>query len=1489
MTLRWLTTGLLGCLVFARAWAEPSAVITEFMASNARTVRDADGDYSDWIEIQNLASQPIDLAGWRLTDDDRHRTWWTFPATNLPPGGFLLVFASGKDRAVVGQELHANFRLSADGEHLALLAPDGSVASQLSPYPAQLPDVAFGMGRAVASQALVPLNAPTRTLIPQDDSLARRWTGGAADEPFDDSAAAGWLAGPGGVGFDVATGPDPNGPMGFWDFNSAANATRALDVSGNGHAGTVIGATYTADGGGFSGQLGDRAMNFGNGTGRVRIPDAANGVFDSASRSNALTVSLWIYGGAGQPAQTSAFWIAENADGSGARSAQAHLPWSDTVVYWDTGNGGDCCSPAGRISKAEPDATKWKGRWNHWVFLKRGPEKEIWQNGSLFHLGNGAYPLATLRNVTIGALSDGSGGYQGLIDDFALWDRALDGAEIQALAAGASPLALSGYGSLLGTDIGSTMRGVNASAYIRVPFQVAVPPAFDSLQLRVQHDAGFVAYLNGVEVARRNADSSVWNATAAAPRSRAAVRRFEEIDLSGAAALLRPGANVLAFHGLNESAADESFLIRAELLGLQLTPGRFLPAATPGEPNTGGVLGFASAPTFSVARGFFAGPFEVVIGSTSPGASLAYTTNGSPPSPTNGFIVAPAVAGGLASATLTVRSTTVLRAAAFLPEFQPSPIAVQTYVFPADVARQPIRPSGLPTTWADGSTADYQVDPDVVNSTLPGYGFTEALSAIPSLSIVASPRDLWDRSTGIYANSIPRGDAWERPASAELLMPGGGGGGFQINCGVHIHGNISRQNDFTSKHSFRLVFKSAYGPTDLEYPLFGETGVRRFDELVLKGLSTDSWPCVEWGPNGEGFVRWYRKDASYIRDQWVRDAFNDMGQVGCRGRFVHLFLNGLYWGIYNLTEHPSSSFQAANYGGDKDEYDVFKDFAELDNGTRNAWSAMMTMLDSGLTTEAAYQRVEGNNTDGTRNPALPWHLNVDNLIDYMILHIAIGADDWPNHNWWGARRRGAMSEGFRFFPWDQEISISSLQRTQTSWGGRYEEVDVADTPTFPYARLRANANFRLRFADRVHRHFFNGGALSPAVNDARWQVRVDELDHAIVAESARWGDARRATPYRRETEWLANNRWMREQFWPQNHTIALNRYKRVGLYPTLSAPAFTRHGGVIQPGFELTITAPGGGTLYYTLDGTDPRRPNGTVAPGALSVPASPGKAVVTLNDGRRVRARALSGTTWSALNEAVFTLGLPLAVTELMFHPPPQSSAELMRSGGQVFAEDDYEFIELQNLSATQTLNLVGVKFIGGVQFTFGNVTLAPLERIVVVRNLAAFENRYGNGVRIAGEYGHATNPALDSQLANSGEELELVDALGVSVLRFTYRDDWHPTTDGEGAALELLDPTAALSFGTSWQAGGGLGGTPGASSTQSVAIRLVEQAAEGVRVTFDCAPGQLLNLEQASALAAPAWRSVHLEPMHATPQNVTVTLPTDEAATGFFRLVAP
>lgn len=127
--------------------------ITEFMAANESVIADQDGDYSDWIEIHNPDTTPISFAGYYLTDDPADLNKWTFPAVSLNPGAYLVVFASGKDRQNPASQLHTNFELSASGEFLALVAPDGvTIVSSFGPsYPPQFENESFGFGQPGSS------------------------------------------------------------------------------------------------------------------------------------------------------------------------------------------------------------------------------------------------------------------------------------------------------------------------------------------------------------------------------------------------------------------------------------------------------------------------------------------------------------------------------------------------------------------------------------------------------------------------------------------------------------------------------------------------------------------------------------------------------------------------------------------------------------------------------------------------------------------------------------------------------------------------------------------------------------------------------------------------------------------------------------------------------------------------------------------------------------------------------------------------------------------------------------------------------------------------------------------------------------------------------------------------------------------------------------------------------------------------------------------
>ncbi len=733
------------------------------------------------------------------------------------------------------------------------------------------------------------------------------------------------------------------------------------------------------------------------------------------------------------------------------------------------------------------------------------------------------------------------------------------------------------------------MSGVHPCAYLRIPFEAPGIADFDGLALRVRYDDGFVAYLNGTEVARRNAPAATaWNSAATENRPTEDAIRVETIDLSAHLGLLGSSGNVLAIHALNNAGNSSNFLFLADLVGLAVEEeeSRFFREPSPGLGNPTGVIDFVADTKFLPGRGYYDAPFNVTITSATPGATIVHTTDGSKPTLSNGIQTPSPDPDTPPTATIPITSTRNLRAAAFKTGYEATNIDTHTYIFANQVATQSEIQPGLPSTW-EGVTADYGVDPDVVNSTLPGYSFRDALLSLPTMSLTSEPGGFFSAANGIYYYPNGRGLAWEREVSVEYFNPDGSND-FQVGAGARLHGNSSRQHSFTLKHPIRLSFRERYGAKKLKHALF-PGGNNEFDMLVLRGASTDSFPVVDGAP------RWINDKATYLRDQYMRDLLTDLGHVSARGTYVHLYLNGLYWGLYNPSERPIDSFNAKFLGGEKEEWDVIKDFAEVDAGNRTAWDATMAAATAGLSTETAYQRFLGNNPDGSRNPAYPVQLDLPGFIDYMIAHITGAAEDWPNHNFWAARRRGPESDGWHFYAWDQEISYDALNRARSIIFPQqpYESVNAANSPAFLYDRLRQNAAFRQTFRDRVHTLFFNNGAMTPENNRARWARRASEIDKAIVAESARWGDTREHPPIKRETKWMAEQNFMQLPggFWDQNHLIALQRFRNVGLYPNTTAPGLSIPGGSVPVGYELVFDSPH--TVYYTTDGSDPRLPNG--------------------------------------------------------------------------------------------------------------------------------------------------------------------------------------------------------------------------------------------------------------------------------------------------------
>jgi hypothetical protein len=344
-----------------------------------------------------------------------------------------------------------------------------------------------------------------------------------------------------------------------------------------------------------------------------------------------------------------------------------------------------------------------------------------------------------------------------------------------------------------------------------------------------------------------------------------------------------------------------------------------------------------------------------------------------------------------------------------------------------------------------------------------------------------------------------------------------------------------------------------------------------------------------------------------------------------------------------------------------------------------------------------------------------------------------------------------------------------------------------------------SAEFRLQVADQAHHHLFNGGVLTPESATNIFLTRAAEISRAMVGESARWGDSKTATPLTRDVHWVNAINSIMNNFFPNRTTVLLSQLRANGYYPVISAPVFSQHGGVVDPGYPLAMTSLSG-TIYYTMDGTDPR-----LRGGAVSSSARVYSAAVPLNESARVKSRVLDGATWSALNEATFMLRqtfTELRVTEVMYHPPTLNEID----------GDRYEFIELKNASSRE-MELSGVHFASGVKFTFPLGTrLAAGEFAVLVKDVAAFQTKYP-GVSI--------NGVFTGNLVNSGEKIQLRHASGTNLLTFTYTDvnPWPVAADGLGFSLVPVltaanaDPADPLN----WRASTMTGGSPGADDPSS------------------------------------------------------------------------
>ncbi len=765
--------------------------------------------------------------------------------------------------------------------------------------------------------------------------------------------------------------------------------------------------------------------------------------------------------------------------------------------------------------------------------------------------------------------------------------------------------------------------------------------------------------------------------------------------------------------------------------------GRYFETPTPGAANAGiAYTNLLAAPRFYPAQGFHDAPLTVTLSNRAGRvAAIRYTLDGSDPDEQRGLVY---------STPLLLTTSAVLRARAFHTNELASDIASATYLI-----GQPAVLRQLPAALLAGDETRALAGTQGVAAICGG-----AYTAVPN------PYNATWYATNINDYNMPMksGAPYERPVALGVLSASNTVVA-SLDCGLRFGGgdyvrSVTKPGPWTngpqSKYSYNLYFRSDYGAKSLDAPLFAGSPVAEYDSLRLRAGHND------WR-------------APFYRDELARRLQCAGGQAGSLGQFLNLFVNAQYRGYYNLVERYRNEFFRKAYAS-ADDWDVIKVFDEASEGDTVAWLSMQHFItNQDLTVASNYLA------------AARW-LDLTNFVDYLLVEIYGCNPDWPNNNWVAARAR-TTNGLFRFYVWDAEQCFNPARTNGNnflqypSWlpgGGKGlngEQTPLANM----YRALTNNPEFRLFFADRIQRQFFNAGPLADASIAQHAMAFETELRDTVAAYFGNY-----------TTE--ITNLWI-----PQRRAVVFRQFIEQGLWPATPAPQFSRTAGIVPYRSEVAISNPAaGGTIYYSLDGTDPRSVGGVPAGQVYTNP-------IVINRALDLKARVLDAGEWSPMNEALYLtdIGATLKITELMYNPPAVA--------GSPYDSQEYEFLELKN-TGTNTINVAYMAFTNGITCTLPNLDVSPAGIIVLVRNRAAFAARYNtNGVVVAAQY--------SGKLANEGERLTLADPAGQPVFSFVYQSGWYPAPNGLGYSLV---PTNAVPSGDPgaqayWRVSTAINGSPG------------------------------------------------------------------------------
>ena len=892
------------------------------------------------------------------------------------------------------------------------------------------------------------------------------------------------------------------------------------------------------------------------------------------------------------------------------------------------------------------------------------------------------------------------------------------------------------YGDLIATDIGPLMQSNNASVYLRFPFDLDDLSTIHLLLLRMRFEDGFVAHVNGVEVARNNFDdleTPLWNSRARRSRLTSIALGVEIFDLSNAVPFLTTGRNVLAIQGLNNSAASSDFFLLPELASvavgtLETDQRQFFELPTPGRPNGRGFALVSRDPAFSVPEGTYVDQVTVEVTSPAPDAVLRYTLDGSNPDRESPIYEGPIV----------LTNSTVVKARLFEEGQLPSRTAEQPYII------------------ISADLSDFSSNLPIVIVNTFGTPIGGVTFAPGHLTVIDVEED----------------------------------GRSRMNGPVHFAGSAG----------FKVRGSSTANRPKQSYSVEIWDSEQEDRDVSILGFPAESdW--ILYGP--------YNFDPALMRNAFIYELSNQVGRWAARTRFVEVFLNrdqgpvegpvpsGDYWGVYVFMEKikrgPDRVDVQALDPSDVDEpqvsggYILKVDRADpgdrgLDAGGQNLKhvypkeeeiqnvSAQVNWLRSFM------NRMQSSLSDSDPETGYEQFIDVDSWIDHHLLNVLpMNVDMLRLSGYMHKRRSGKLVMG-PIWDFDRSMeSTDSRDNNPRAWNGTG---DATRAFSFPWwITLFADENFDQRYQARWRELRTN--EFSTANLHAIIDRMAEELNEAQERDFGKWRQGKRGGwqgEIQLLKDWLQTRaEWIDGQFLP--------------------VPVFSHEGGMVTGPIELTMTFDGdeGAVVVYTLDGSDPMDSTSAIE-YEEGVPVS-----ITENVLLRARVRT-DNNIWSDLREAVYVVSIPtIALTEIMYNP---------------LGSTDLEFVEIHNFGDVP-VRLRNARFSRGVTFSFGDEApefLQPGAYLVVARDLAAFAAHYdvAPDVQVLGDY--------SGSLSDRGETLTFEGSVTEEVFSFRYDESWHPSTDGLGNSLVLVDPTSSPETwgeAASWRASILAGGSPGTADT--------------------------------------------------------------------------